>query len=65
MNHILVLIKANLLHLWNNWAADGYGDNTTETNLVVAEKYLSQDNNGTIEDTARAIWRDHLEASRY
>jgi hypothetical protein len=24
-----------------NWAADGYGDNTTETNLVVAEKYLS------------------------
>ena len=23
------------------WAADGFGDNTTETNLVVAEKYLS------------------------
>lgn len=23
------------------WAAEGFGDNTTETNLVVAEKYLS------------------------
>lgn len=33
MNHILVLIKANLLHLWNNWAADGY--------LMILEHYLS------------------------
>ena len=30
----------NAAGAWN-WAADGYGDNTTETNLVVAEKYLS------------------------
>ena len=33
MNHILVLNKADLLHLWNNWAADGY--------LMILENYLS------------------------
>ena len=33
--------------------------------LYTAWRDCAIDNSGTVEDAARAIWRDHLEASRY